>query len=86
MRSEKLGRGLCAASEPLRLPGPVAQAIDEIDARLDALARGLEEARAAAATAREGDPGALAELTGTVDAMAAELAALKSATASTRLG
>jgi hypothetical protein len=85
MGSEKPDRGLCSSSQPLRLPGPVADAMDDIQARLDALGRGLEEARAAAATAREGDPTAISELAETVDAMASELAALKSATANTRL-
>ena len=45
--------------------------------RLDALAERVREARAAAETIAEGDPTALAELDAEVDAMAADVAALK---------
>ena len=49
----------------------------EIDAKLDAIAERLEEARAAAETISEGDPTAIAELDAEVDAMAQDIAALK---------
>ena len=47
-------------------------------AHLDALAERVREARAAAETIAEGDPTAIAELDAEVDAMAADVAALKS--------
>ena len=46
-------------------------------ARIDQLAERVREARAAAETIAEGDPTALAELDQEVDAMAADVAALK---------
>jgi hypothetical protein len=49
--------------------------------RLDALAGRVREARAAAETIAEGDPTAIAELDAEVDAMAADVAALKGMTA-----
>jgi hypothetical protein len=49
--------------------------------RLDGLAERVREARAAAQTIAEGDPTALAELDAEVDAMAADVAALKGMTA-----
>jgi hypothetical protein len=53
--------------------------IDMIRERLDAIAAHLAECRAAAETMAEGDPSAAAELSAEVDAMAAEVAALKAA-------
>jgi hypothetical protein len=53
---------------------------DVIAATLDRLEEGLRECRAALELARD-DPTALAELGPTVDAMAGELADLKSSTA-----
>jgi hypothetical protein len=50
-----------------------------IERQLDAIAAHLAECRAAAATAAEGDPSALTELSREVDAMAAEIARLKAA-------
>ncbi len=49
----------------------------DIDAKLDAIAARLEEARAAAKVISEGDPTAMAELDAEVDAMAQDVAALK---------
>lgn len=46
-------------------------------ARLDALSARLEEMRAAVLTAEEGDPTALQTIGETVDAMAADLAVLR---------
>ena len=69
--------GLCASSQPLRVPGPVSASAQYLLARLDALAARVREARAAAETIAEGDPTALAELDAEVDAMAADVAALK---------
>lgn len=48
-------------------------------ARLDALGEKLEECRAAVLVAEEGDPTAIETMAGTVDAMAVDLAALRSA-------
>ena len=52
----------------------------EIDAKLDAIAERLEEARAAAKVIADGDPSAMSELDAEVDAMAKDVAALKSMT------
>ena len=52
----------------------------DIDTRLDAIAEHLDECRAAAATAAEGDPQALNDLHREVDALAEDVAALKAAT------
>ncbi|MDP9400822.1 MAG: hypothetical protein M3P39_07755 [Actinomycetota bacterium] len=58
---------------------------DNLRAVLDRIARGVEEARAAAAVVDEGDPTALAELGAVADAMAQEVAALKAMTSAGRL-
>ena len=54
----------------------------DIDAKLDAIAARLEEARAAAKVIAEGDPSAMSELDAEVDAMAQDVAALKAMTRS----
>ena len=69
--------GLCASSQPLRVPGPVSASAQDLVTRLDTLAERVREARAAAETIAEGDPTALAELDAEVEAMAADVAALK---------
>ena len=69
--------GLCASSQPLRQTDPI-----DIDAKLDAIAARLDEARAAAKVISEGDPSAMAELDAEVDAMAQDIAELKSMTRS----
>ena len=56
-----------------------------IEATLARLGEGLAEARAAVALLEEGDPTALQELDGVVDAMATELAALKTQTTGVEL-
>ena len=52
----------------------------EIVAKLDAIASRLEEARAAAQVIADGDPSAMAELDAEVDAIAQDVAELKSMT------
>lgn len=51
-----------------------------IEGTLARLQEGLGEARAAVALLKEGDPSALQELDGVVEAMAGELAGLKTQT------
>jgi hypothetical protein len=58
--------------------------VTEIRAALTRIEEHVREAHAAAEVAEEGDPTALQELDGAVDAMAEELAALKAQTASGR--
>jgi hypothetical protein len=53
----------------------------ELIEKLDALKARIDEARAAAETIAEGDPSAMTELDAEVDAMAADVAALKALTA-----
>ncbi len=55
-------------------------------ARLDALAEKLEECRAALMVADEGDPTALESMRATVDAMASDLAVLRTAVGGADLG
>ena len=57
----------------------------ELRAVLDRIARGLDEARAAAAVIEEGDPTALGELDALADALAGEVATLKALTSGGRL-
>lgn len=52
----------------------------ELIERLDALARRVDEAKAAAETIAEGDPTAMTELDAEVDGMAEDIAALKAMT------
>jgi hypothetical protein len=52
----------------------------ELMAKLDALSARIDEARAAAQTIADGDPTAMAELDAEVDAMATDVAELKSMT------
>ncbi len=59
--------------------------VEEIEGALGRLEEHVREARAAAEVLRDGDSAALGELDGTVDAMAQEIAALKSRTAGTGL-
>jgi hypothetical protein len=54
----------------------------DIDAKLDAIAQRLEEARAAAQVINDGDPSAMTELDAEVDAMATDIAELKTMTRS----
>ena len=50
---------------------------DEIERQLAAVQEHVEQCRAALATAREGDPSAMQDLSAEVDAMAAAVAELK---------
>ena len=52
----------------------------EIVTKLDAIARRIEEARAAAQVIADGDPSAMAELDAEVDAIAQDVAELKAMT------
>ncbi|HUR85723.1 MAG TPA: hypothetical protein VMY78_10295 [Solirubrobacteraceae bacterium] len=54
--------------------------VSTIEAALDRLGEGLQEARAATELLREGDVTAVAELDGVIDAMAREIAELKGRT------
>lgn len=65
-------------------PGAMQRQVEAIRARLDRVEEGLREARAATEVLLDGDATALAELDGVVDAMAVEIAELKSQTAGTR--
>jgi hypothetical protein len=58
----------------------------DIDALLDSIATHLEECRAAAAVAADGDTDGLVALGAEVDEMAAELARLKAAVSSPSFG
>ena len=60
--------------------------IEDVLSRLAAIEARVQECRAAAQVALEGDPSALEQLDGEVDAMAADVAALKAATSSSRPG
>lgn len=52
----------------------------ELIERLDALARRVDEAKAAAETIAEGDPTAMSELDAEIDGMAQDIAVLKGMT------
>lgn len=57
--------------------------VSSIDGALDRLHEGLQEARAAVDAMRDGDYSAIADLNEVVDALAIELAELKSRTGAT---
>ena len=57
--------------------------MDEVRSRLDSIEARLREARAAADVMAEGDPSAAEELSGELDGMAEDLAALKAGLSST---
>ncbi len=57
--------------------------VSSIDGALDRLQEGLGEARAAAQLLRDGDYSAIADLNEVVDALAMEIAELKSKTGAT---
>jgi len=78
--------GLCASSQPIGAPKTVSASASDLLARLDQLAERVREARAAAETIADGDPTALAELDAEVDAMAADVAALKAMSAASPAG
>ena len=57
----------------------------DVSARLDAITAKVEECRAAVQVAEEGDPTALESMRATVDAMAEDMAVLRSAVGGTEL-
>ena len=57
--------------------------IDDVRRRLDSIEARLREARAAAEIIAEGDAGAAAELSGELDGMAEDIAALKAGVSTT---
>jgi len=92
MRSE-IPRGVCGSDEPrMSVPEREARAsgyseamADQLTGILDRLEEQLKEARAIAATAAEGDPTALDDLTGPIEEMATAVAALRATTGVSRV-
>jgi hypothetical protein len=92
MRSEIPG-GVCGSDEPrMTVPEREARAngyseamADQLTGILDRIDEQLKEARAIAATAAEGDPTALDELTGPIEEMATAVAALRATTGVSRV-
>lgn len=76
MRSEKPDdscvTGICSTGKPTGM-----LEIDEVHQRLASIEARLREARAAAEVMQEGDPSAAEELSGELDGMAGDIAALK---------
>jgi hypothetical protein len=64
----------------MRHAGPVSAEVPDLLTRLDTLAERVREARAAAEVIADGDPSAMTELDAEVDAIAADVAALKGMT------
>jgi type IV pilus biogenesis protein CpaD/CtpE len=85
--------GVCGSDEPkLTVPEREARAsgyseamADQLSGFLDRIDDQVKEARAIAATAAEGDPTALDELTGPIEEMAVAIAALRAATGVSRV-
>src|SRR3954467_6779600 len=92
MRSE-IPRGVCGSDEPrmsvaereARASGYSAAMADQLTGILDQIEEQVKEARAIAATAAEGDPTALDELTGPIEQMATAVAALRATTGVSRV-
>ena len=92
MRSE-IQSGVCGSDEPrLSVPEREARAsgyseamADQLTGILDRIDEQVKEARAIAATAADGDPTALDELTGPIEEMATAVAALRATTGVSRL-
>jgi hypothetical protein len=92
MRSE-IPRGVCGSDEPrlavgereARASGYSEAMSDQLTGILDRIEEQLKEARAIAATAAEGDPSALDELTGPIEEMATAVAALRATTGVSRV-
>jgi hypothetical protein len=89
----EISGGVCGDDEP-RLTVPERQArasgyseamADQLSGLLDRIDDQVKEARAIAATAAEGDPTALDELTGPIEEMAIAVAALRATTGVSRL-
>jgi hypothetical protein len=92
MQSE-MPEGVCGDDEP-RLTAPERQAraigyseamADQLNGFLDRIDDQVKEARAIAATAADGDPTALDELTGPIEEMAIAIAALRATTGVSRV-
>jgi hypothetical protein len=89
----EMNPGVCGSDEPkLTVPEREARAsgyseamADQLSGFLDRIDDQVKEARAIAATAAEGDPSALDELTGPIEEMAVAIAALRAATGVSRL-
>jgi hypothetical protein len=85
--------GVCAGDEPrlsvaereARASGYREAMADQLSGILDRIDEQVKEARAIAATAAEGDPTALDELTGPIEEMATAVAALRATTGVSRL-
>ena len=92
MRSE-IPRGVCGSDEPrMTVPEREARAAgyseamaDQLTGILDQISEQVKEARAIAATAADGDPTALDELTGPIEEMATAVAALRATTGISRV-
>src|SRR2546423_10412866 len=92
MRSE-IPRGVCGGDEPrMAVPEREARATgyseamaDQLSGLLDRIDEQVKEARAIAATAAEGDPTALDELTGPIEEVAVAIAALRATTGVSRV-
>lgn len=85
--------GVCGSDEPrMRVPEREARATgyseamaDQLTGILDRIDEQVKEARAIAATAADGDPTALDELTGPIEEMATAVAALRATTGVSRV-
>ena len=92
MRSEIPG-GVCGSDQPrmtvaereARASGYSEAMADQLTGILDQIEEQVQEARAIAATAAEGDPTALDELTGPIEEMATAVAALRATTGISRV-
>jgi len=92
MRSEIPG-GVCGSDEPrmtvrereARASGYSEAMADQLTGILDQIEEQVKEARAIAATAADGDPTALDELTGPIEEMATAVAALRATTGISRV-
>jgi replicative DNA helicase len=92
MQSE-IPDGVCGSDEPrlrvnereVRTSGYSEAMADQLSGLLDRIDEQVKEARAIAATAAEGDPTALDELTGPIEEMAVAIAALRATTGVSRV-
>jgi hypothetical protein len=89
----EIARGVCGDDEPrltvserqARASGYSEAMADQLTGLLDRIDDQVKEARAIAATAAEGDPTALDELTGPIEEMAIAIAALRATTGVSRV-
>ena len=92
MRSE-IQSGVCASDQPrlsvperdARVSGYSEAMAEQLNGILDRIEEQVKEARAITATAADGDPTALDELTGPIEEMAVAIAALRAATGVSRV-